>query len=79
MPYYPRWASKTRPGELCSGFVRVEARAPFVRGRLVARRRLQNYQRIVQQFLDPFDRLQGLVASLRGDTLWTLLLISNMA
>jgi hypothetical protein len=44
----------------------VRARAPFVRGRLVARRRPQRCQEVVVWISIPFDRIRGLGASPGG-------------
>jgi hypothetical protein len=46
----------------------VDARAPFVRGRLVAQRRAPKVPAGDLPDLDPFDRVQGLDASLRWDS-----------
>jgi hypothetical protein len=42
----------------------VDARAPFVRGRLEARRRAQKYLRVICRSRSPFDGVRGLDASL---------------
>jgi hypothetical protein len=44
----------------------VRTRAPFVRGRLVARRRPQKCQEVVVWISIPFDRIRGLDASPGG-------------
>ena len=38
MPRYPRWARAVAPPVSCFRVVRVEARTPFARGRLVVQR-----------------------------------------
>jgi hypothetical protein len=43
---------------------RVDARAPFVRGRLEARRRAQKYLRVICRTRSPFDGVRGIDASL---------------
>jgi hypothetical protein len=44
----------------------VRARAPFVRGRLVARRCSQKCQEVVVWISIPYDRIRGLGASPEG-------------
>jgi hypothetical protein len=48
----------------CWRVIRVDARAPFVRGRLEARRRAQKYLRVVCRTRSPVDGVRGLDASL---------------
>jgi hypothetical protein len=48
--------------------IRVDARAPFVRGWLVAQRRAPKVPAGDSSDPDPFDRVQGLDASLRWDS-----------
>jgi hypothetical protein len=48
--------------------IRVDARAPFVRGRLVAQRRAPKVPAGDSSDPDPFDRVRGLDASLRWDS-----------
>jgi hypothetical protein len=49
--------------------IRVDARAPFVRGRLVAQRRAPKVPTSDSPDLDPFYRVRGIDASLRWDLL----------
>jgi hypothetical protein len=44
--------------------IRVDARAPFVRGRLEARRRTQKYLRVICRTRSPFGGVRGLDAFL---------------
>jgi hypothetical protein len=48
--------------------IQVDARAPFVRGRLVAQRRAPKVPASDSPDPDPFDRVRGLDASLRWDS-----------
>jgi hypothetical protein len=48
----------------CWQVIRVDARAPFVRGRLEARRRAQKYLRVICRTQSPFNGVRGLDASL---------------
>jgi hypothetical protein len=48
----------------CWRVIRVDARAPFVRGRLEAQRRTQRYLRVIYRTRSPFDGVRGLDASL---------------
>jgi hypothetical protein len=48
----------------CWRVIRVDARAPFVRGWLEARRRAQKYLRVICWTRSPFDGVRGLDASL---------------
>jgi hypothetical protein len=49
----------------------VRARAPVVRGRLVARRRSQRCQEVVVWISIPCDRIRGLGASPEAIPTWT--------
>jgi hypothetical protein len=46
----------------CWRVIRVDARAPFVRGRLEARRHAQKYLRVICRTRSPFDGVRGLDA-----------------
>ena len=48
----------------CRRVIRVDVRAPFVRGRLEARRRAQKYLRVICRTRSPGDGVRGLDASL---------------
>jgi hypothetical protein len=48
--------------------IRVDARAPFDKGQLVAQRRAPKVPTGDLSDLDPFDRVRGLDASLRWDS-----------
>jgi hypothetical protein len=48
----------------CWRVIRVDARAPFVSGRLEARRRAQKYLRVICRTQSPVDGVRGLDASL---------------
>jgi hypothetical protein len=48
----------------CWRVIRVDARAPFVRGRLEARRHAQKYLGVICRTRSPFDGVRGLDASL---------------
>jgi hypothetical protein len=48
----------------CQRVIRVDARAPFVRGRLEAQRRAQKYLRVICRTRPPIDGVRGLDASL---------------
>jgi hypothetical protein len=52
----------------CWRVIRVDARAPFVRGRLEARRHAQKYLRVICRTRSPIDGVRGLDASLRWDS-----------
>jgi hypothetical protein len=52
----------------CLRVIRVDARAPFVRGQLVAQRRAPKVPASDSLDPDPFDRVRGLDASLRWDS-----------
>jgi hypothetical protein len=68
-PCYPRWALNMVFPVSCYWVIRVDARALFDKGRLVARRRVAKVP--VGDLLDPdpFDRVQWLGASLRWDSI----------
>jgi hypothetical protein len=48
----------------CWRVIRVDARAPFVRGRQEAWRHAQKYLRVICRTQSPFDGVRGLDASL---------------
>jgi hypothetical protein len=52
----------------CWQVIRVDARAPFVRGRLEARRRAQKYLWVICRTRSPVDGVRGLDASLSWDS-----------
>jgi hypothetical protein len=68
-PCYPRRAPNTVFRVSCYRVIRVDARAPFNKGQLVAQRRAPKVP--AGDLLDPnpFDRVQGLGASLRWDSI----------
>jgi hypothetical protein len=53
----------------CYRVIRADARAPFDKGRLVARRRVPKVLAGDLLDPDPFDRVRGLGASLRWDSI----------
>jgi hypothetical protein len=55
--------------ELLAGVIQVDARAPFDKGRLVARRRAPKVPTGDLLDPDPFDRVRGLGAFLRWDSI----------
>jgi hypothetical protein len=60
--------------------IRVDARAPFDKGWLVAQRRAPKVHAGDLLDLVPFDRVRGLDASLRWDSITkSLLLVSKMS
>jgi hypothetical protein len=60
--------------------IRVDARAPFDKGRLVAQRRAPKVPAGDLPDLVPFDRVRGLDASLRWDFVTkSLLLVSEIS
>jgi hypothetical protein len=60
--------------------IRVDARAPFDKGRLVAQRRAPKVPAGDLWDPDPFDRVRGLYASLWWDSVSkSLLLVSEMS
>jgi hypothetical protein len=68
-PCYPRWALNMVFPVSCYWVIRADARAPFNKGRLVARRRVPKVPASDLLDLDPFDRVRGLGASLRWDSI----------
>jgi hypothetical protein len=68
-PCYPRWALNMVFPVSCYRVIRADARAPFDKGRLVARRRVPKVPAGDSLDPDPFDRVQGLGASLRWDSI----------
>jgi hypothetical protein len=68
-PCYPRWAPNMVFAVSCYRVIRADARAPFDKRQLVAQRRAPKVP--VGDLLDPdpFDRVQGLGASLRWDSI----------
>jgi hypothetical protein len=48
----------------CWRVIRADVRAPFVRGRLEAQRRAQNYLRVICRTRSPVDGVRGLDAFL---------------
>jgi hypothetical protein len=68
-PCYPRRAPNTVFPVSCYRVIRVDARAPFDKGQLVAQRHAPKVP--VGDLLDPdpFDRVRGLGASLRWDSI----------
>jgi hypothetical protein len=56
-PCCPRRAPNMVSPVSCWRVIRVDARAPFVRGRLEARRRAQKYLRVICRTRSPFDRV----------------------
>jgi hypothetical protein len=69
VPCYPRWALNMVFPVSCYWVIRVDARAPFGKGRLVARRRVPKVHAGDLLDPDPFDRVRGLGASLRWDSI----------
>jgi hypothetical protein len=53
----------------CYRVIRADARAPFGKGQLVAQRRTPKVRAGDLLDPDPFDRVQGLGASLRWDSI----------
>jgi hypothetical protein len=68
-PCYPRWAPNTVFLVSCYWIIRVDARALFDKGRLVAQRRAPKVPAGDLLDPDPFDRVRGLGASLRWDSI----------
>jgi hypothetical protein len=68
-PCYPRWALNMVFPVSSYRVVRADARAPFDKGRLVARRRVPKVPAGDSLDPDPFDRVRGLGASLRWDSI----------
>ena len=63
-PCCPRWASNMVSPVSCKRVIRVDVRAPFVRGRLGAQRHAQKYLRVICRTRSPGDGVRGLDASL---------------
>ena len=63
-PCYPRWATNMVSPVSCKRVIRVDVRAPFVRGRLGAQRHAQKYLRVICRTRSPGDGVRGLDASL---------------
>jgi hypothetical protein len=68
-PCYPRWAPNMVFPVSCYRVIRADARAPFDNGRLVAQRRAPKVHAGDLLDPDPFDRVRGLGASLRWDSI----------
>jgi hypothetical protein len=68
-PCYPRWALNMVFPVSCYRVIRVDARPPFDKGRLVAQRRAPKVPAGDLLDPDPFDRVRGLGASLRWDSI----------
>jgi hypothetical protein len=66
-PCYPRRAPNTVLPVSCYRVIRLDARAPFDKGWLVAQRRAPKVPAGDLLDPDPFDRVRGLGASLRWD------------
>ena len=69
VPCCPQWALNMVFPVSCYWVIRADARAPFDKGQLVARRLVPKVP--VGDLLDPdpFDRVRGLGASLRWDSI----------
>jgi hypothetical protein len=79
-PCYPRWAPNMVSPVSCKRVIRVDVRAPFVRGRLGAQRHAQKYLRVICRTRSPGDGVRGLDASLRWDSVTrSLPLVSKMS
>jgi hypothetical protein len=63
-PWCPRWAPNMVSPVSCKRVIRVDVRAPFVRGRLGAQRHAQKYLRVICRTRSPGDGVRGLDASL---------------
>jgi hypothetical protein len=68
-PCYPRRAPNTVFPVSCYRVIRVDARAPLDKGRLVAQRHAPKVPAGDLLDQDPFDRVRGLDASLRWDSI----------
>jgi hypothetical protein len=68
-PCYPWWALNMVFPVSCYWVIRADARAPFDKGRLVAQRRAPKVPASDLLDPDPFDRVRGLGASLRWDSI----------
>jgi hypothetical protein len=69
VPCYPRWAPNMVFPVSFYRVIRVDARAPFDKGQLVAQRRAPKVPAGDLLDPDPFDRVRGLGASLRWDSI----------
>jgi hypothetical protein len=69
VPCYPRRALNMVFSMSCYRVIRADARAPFDKGRLVAQRRAPKVPAGDLLDPDPFDRVRGLGASLRWDSI----------
>jgi hypothetical protein len=69
VPCYPRWALNMVFPVSCYRVIRADARALFDKGRLVAQRHAPKVPACDLLDLDPFDRVRGLGASLRWDSI----------
>jgi hypothetical protein len=79
-PCYPRWALNMVFPVSCYRVIRADARAQFDKGRLVAQRRAPKVPAGDLLDPDPFDRVRGLGASLRWDSITRpFLLVSDMS
>jgi hypothetical protein len=68
-PCYPRWVPNMVFPVSCYRVIRVDVRAPFDKGRLVAQRHAPKVPTGDLLDPDPFDRVRGLDASLRWDSI----------
>jgi hypothetical protein len=68
-PRYPWWAPNMVFPVSCYRVIRVDSRAPFDKGRLVTQRRAPKVPAGDLLDPDPFDRVRGLSASLRWDSI----------
>jgi hypothetical protein len=68
-PCCPRWAPNMVFPVSCYWVIRVDTRAPFDKGRLVAQRHAPKVPAGDSLDPDPFDRVRGLGASLRWDSI----------
>jgi hypothetical protein len=64
-PCCPWWAPNMVSLVSCRRVIRVDVRAPFVRGRLEAQRHAQKYLQVICRTRSPGDGVRGLDASLR--------------
>jgi hypothetical protein len=69
VPCYPRWALNMVFPVSCYWVIRADTRALFNKGRLVARRHVPKVSAGDLLDPDPFDRVRGLGASLRWDSI----------
>jgi hypothetical protein len=68
-PCYPRWVPNMVFPVSCYRVIRVDTRATFDKGRLVAQRRAPKVPAGDLVDPDPFDRVRGLGASLQWDSI----------